>query len=280
MPELPEVETVARSLRPRVVGRVIERVETSGLALRKPVDTERLHRACVGARVEQVERVGKYLVVRLHRDSASEQDALLVHLGMSGQLLVVPSSTPRPPHTHVALGLASSSDELRYVDPRRFGVFVALRAGALSTCDELRVLGVDPLSGAFTADRFHGVLRASRRELKTLLLDQQHVAGLGNIYVCEALFRARLSPRRHAVTVGAQRAAALHAAIREVLTEAIARRGTSFSDYVDADGNAGENQLHLAVYGREGQPCRACQTPVRRVVQGARSSFYCPRCQR
>lgn len=276
MPELPEVETVVRSLRPLLVGRVLGAVWTSGLPLRQPVDRARLARLARGERVGAIERRGKYVLVRLEPGGA----VILCHLGMTGRLLVEPSAAPRPPHTHAAIALDGGGDELRYVDARRFGHLSALRGGELSTSAELSVVGVDPLSPAFTDDYLAGALAGSRRAVKEFLLDQARVAGIGNIYAAEALYLAGVSPRRRADRLGPVRAARLAAAIREVLGAAVERRGTSISDYVDAEGQKGGNQDHLGVYGREGAPCRRCAAPIRRLVQGARSTFYCPRCQR
>ena len=274
MPELPEVENVARTLRPRLLGRVIERVETSGLALRKPIDVRKLRAAAVHATVESVERVGKYLVVPL-----SSGHALVAHLGMTGRLVFAAPDEELRAHTHVRFSL-SGALELRYVDARRFGSIAAYKREALATSPELHVLGVDPLSAAFTVEELAEALAGARRDLKAFLLDQGRIAGLGNIYACEALFEAGLSPRRRAHRVGSERAGRLHQAIVEVLERGIANRGTSFSDYVDAEGAQGSNQDALWVYGREGAPCKRCKTPIKRVVQGGRSTFYCPRCQR
>jgi formamidopyrimidine-DNA glycosylase len=275
VPELPEVETVARSLRPLLAGRTFGAVWTSGLALRTPVDRARLARVAGGARVESVERRGKYLLLHLSRGHA-----LLCHLGMTGRLLVESASVVRPAHTHVAIALDAGDEELRYVDARRFGYLAALRHAELARAPELAVLGVDPLTPEFTDGYLDGALGASRRAVKDFLMDQGRVAGLGNIYAAEALFVAGISPRRRADRLGPRRAALLAAAIRGVLGAAVERRGTSFSDYVDAEGRSGDNQHHLGVYGREGQPCRRCERPIRRLVQGARSTFYCPGCQR
>jgi formamidopyrimidine-DNA glycosylase len=185
----------------------------------------------------------------------------------------------RPAHTHAVFALEGGG-ELRYVDARRFGVLAAYRRDAVLRSRELAGLGPDPLTDDFTAGGLAGALAESRVAVKLFLLDQKRVAGLGNIYVSEALFRAGISPRRRADRIGAARAVELHAAVRAVLEEAVARRGTSFRDYVDADGESGDNQAFLAVYGREGAPCPRCGGAIRRVVQGARSTFYCPRCQR
>lgn len=274
MPELPEVETVVRSLRPLLAGRIIGAVTTSGLRLRRTVDRARLRRLCRGQSIRGVERRGKYIVV--HLDSGA---AVLVHLGMTGRLLVSPETCPPPPHTHVVFSL-DRGDELRFVDARRFGLVVAYRQGELEQADELAGLGPDPLGSEFTRRGFQAELAKSDRAIKEFLLDQTRVAGLGNIYACEALFRAGISPRRRASSLSRERAVRLHRTIRDVLEEAAAHRGTTFRDFVDADGEPGEQQAHLLVYGREGEPCKACRATIRRAVQGGRSTFYCPVCQR
>ena len=273
MPELPEVEMVVRTLRPRLVGERIRAVETSGLPLRAPIDRTRLERACVGARVDAVRRIGKYWLIDL-----SSEHVVLGHLGMTGRLVFADEDSPRPPHTHAVFHLRKGL-ELRYVDPRRFGVLRAYATADAPTSPELAVLGIDPLGPAFTVEYLRDTLARSKRDLKAFLMDQGRVAGLGNIYVCEALWRAQLSPRRRADRAVKQ-APALHAAIVASLEDGIKNRGTSFSDYVDADGAAGGNQHTLAVYGREKQPCRRCGAAVRRIVQAGRSTFFCARCQR
>jgi formamidopyrimidine-DNA glycosylase len=257
------------------VGRRLVDVEVSGLALRRPIDLARLRAACRGARVDAVKRLGKYLLVELSSD-----DVLVAHLGMTGRLVFAAPSTPRPPHTHAVFRLGGDPpSELRYVDPRRFGVLVAYARTEVAASSELSVLGVDPLAREFTVERLARELGAARRDLKGFLLDQSRIAGLGNIYACEAMFLARLGPRRRTNRLGRADAARLHAAIHKVLRAGIANRGTSLSDYVDADGEEGRNQHALAVYGRAGQPCRRCGRAIRRLVQGARSTFYCPGCQ-
>jgi formamidopyrimidine-DNA glycosylase len=204
---------------------------------------------------------------------------LLAHLGMSGRF-VLSRGGPRAPHTHAVFRLAGGG-ELCYVDARRFGVLAAYAARDISHAKELAALGPDPLDAAFTVEHLAGALAASRGiAVKSFLLDQRRVAGLGNIYASEALFHAGVSPRRRADRLGRARAEKLHQAIREVLAASVARRGTTFRDYVDADGEAGGNQHHLAVYARAGEPCRRCSAAVRQIVQNARSTFYCPRCQR
>jgi formamidopyrimidine-DNA glycosylase len=236
VPELPEVEMVARTLRPRLVGRRLLAVTTSGLPLRRPIDRPRLEAACRGATVESVRRVGKYLLVAL-----SSSEVLLAHLGMSGRWLFATATSPRAPHTHVVFDLDDGT-ELRYVDHRRFGVLQVYHAAEVQASPELSLLGVDPLEPGFTVEYLSAQLRGARRDLKGFLLDQSRIAGIGNIYACEALYHAALAPRRRTDGLGPVRAARLHAAIVAVLERAIANRGTSFSDYVDADGAVGDNQ--------------------------------------
>jgi formamidopyrimidine-DNA glycosylase len=274
MPELPEVETVARTLRPRLVGHRILEVDASGLPLRRPIDLARLRAACAGARVAAVRRLGKYLLIDL-----SSGQVLIVHLGMTGRLLFADRRTARPRHTHAIFRL-SGGEELRYVDPRRFGVLRVYPRAGLGAAPELAVLGVDPFDSGFTLDYLRAQLRHARCNLKAFLMDQGRVAGIGNIYACEALYRAGLSPRRRAQRVTAAGASRLYEAIGHVLEAGVRNRGTTFSDYVDAEGQAGGNQLVLGVYGRAGEPCRRCHATIRRITQGARSTFYCARCQK
>jgi len=274
MPELPEVETVRRSLEPRLFESAIASSHASKLALRgRPID-RRAVAALVGARFIAARRIGKYLLL-----DTSARRTLLVHLGMTGRLLLRDGDAAVEPHTHLRLGFESSL-ELRYVDARRFGAVRVYATDTLHATEELSILGPDPLSAAFTAEGFIDGLSRTKRDLKAALLDQALVTGLGNIYVAEALWLARLSPRRRAHRVPRTDALALHGAIVSVLEKGVANRGTTFSDYVDADGNFGANQHTLAVYGRDGQPCRACGTRIRRFVQAGRSTFYCPLCQR
>ncbi len=273
MPELPEVETVVRTLRPRLLGAVAAAVWTSGKGLRlaRPVDRAVLARLSIAARITAVRRKGKYILIDLDRGQAG----ILVHLGMSGRLRVQAASEPRAPHTHVVWSLAGG-DELRFVDPRRFGWVAASQN--VDALPEVAGLGPDALN-ELDVGQLRALLAASHAPLKSFLLDQKRVAGLGNIYVCEALFRARLHPRTPARRA-AGRAAALLRAIRAVLRVALANRGTSMRDFVDAEGRSGDNAAALLVYGRAGKPCRVCAAPVRRSLDSGRSTFYCPHCQR
>jgi formamidopyrimidine-DNA glycosylase len=287
MPELPEVETVAADLRRRAVGAVIEDVWASHLSLRgrRPIDAEGLRHAVVEAVLEHVRRRGKYLICDL-----SSGTALLFHLGMTGSLHLAPAALEREPHTHLVFtldhragrraGLGDARIELRFVDPRRFGLCRVLAPGEEHTVPELARLGPEPLERGFGVAEFAAVLRGSQRDIKTLLLDQTRVAGVGNIYASEALWVAGIHPRTRAARLGPERLRRLHRAIREVLREAIANRGTTFRDFVDPAGRAGEHYERLHVYGRAGDPCARCGARVRSIVLGQRSTFYCPRCQR
>jgi formamidopyrimidine-DNA glycosylase len=204
---------------------------------------------------------------------------VVVHLGMTGQVVVCRPGAPRAKHTHVVWSLADGR-ELRFVDARRFGWVTTVRRGAEKQLPELAELGIEPLGEQLTDARFAALLAASRRAMKAFLLDQSQVAGLGNIYVCEALYLSRIHPRTRSDRVRSPAAAALRAAIVDVLTSAITHRGTSFRDYVDGEGQRGSNQLQLHVYGREGERCRRCGGKIVRTVDGGRSTFFCPRCQK
>jgi len=271
MPELPEVEMVARSLAPLIAGRTVTEVWTSGLGLRarRPVDLDVLRTVTVGRRLTGTSRVGKQLTI-----AVAGGGSVLVHLGMTGRLSVDDAKQPRPPHTHVAWTLRGGR-EMRYVDPRRFGWVEGVAPSGTSRVS--RPLGPDPLA-ELDASSLKAALTRSRAPLKAFLLDQTKVAGLGNIYVCEALFRAGLHPALPAHRASG-RAEPLLAAIRAALQQGLDNRGTTLRDYVDAEGRRGDNARALLVYGREGEACRTCAGPIARVVQSGRSTFYCMRCQ-
>ena len=282
MPELPEVETVMRGMRAHLEGHTIIRAETHRPDLRWPMPPG-LAARLRGARVESFRRRGKYILMRLEGG-----DSMLLHLGMSGRV-----NLPRlDPATPVAVGLhehvvieTEEGCRLGLVDPRRFGAIDLVRTDAEDQHRLLAGMGPEPLEPAFTAARLVQAFAGRRTPLKAALLDQRLVAGLGNIYVCEALFRARLSPERQAATVGPARATRLVAAIRAVLSEAIAAGGSSLRDYVQPDGELGYFQHAWRVYGREGEGCPDCPgaptcNGIQRLVQSGRSSFHCPRLQR
>ena len=270
MPELPEVETLRRGLAATVVGRRITAVTVHERRLRRPL-ARSFAAAILGRRIEAVRRRAKYLLLDLD-DGA----VWLVHLGMSGTLVVVDADAPLKRHTHVVVAL-DDGRSLRFHDPRRFGL---MRVGAEPRLAELRTLGVEPLGDAFTAGFLHQRARAQRRAIKSLLMDQQVVAGLGNIYVNEILFAARVRPTRRTSRVSRIEAERIVAATATVLDQAIAARGSSISDYHDERGEPGGFQHRFAVYERAGEACFACATPIRRRTVIGRSSYYCPSCQR
>jgi formamidopyrimidine-DNA glycosylase len=273
VPELPEVETIVRGLAPVLRGRRVAGVWGSGLPLRlaRPVDLRGLRGVSVGRVFAGARRLGKYIVL----DIEGASGGVGVHLGMTGRLRVQPASASRDRHTHVVFQL-EGGDELRFVDARRFGWVAA--GDPVAALPALAELGPDPLT-ALDAAQLAVALEGVRAPIKAFLLDQRRIAGLGNIYVCEALFRAGIAPTTPAGRVR-RRAAALLDGVRAALQEGIARRGTTLRDYVDADGFAGDNAAALLVYGREGLPCPTCAAPIRRRVDAARSTFYCARCQR
>ena len=278
MPELPEVETIVRGLSPLLRGRRVSAVWGSGLPLHlaRPVDLRALEAISVGRAFAGARRRGKYILLEIQGPRRDVTAAgVVVHLGMTGRLRVQPAAAERDRHTHVVFRL-DRSKELRFVDPRRFG-WVA--AGApLESLPALAALGPDPLT-SLDADGLARAMHRVRAPVKAFLLDQRRIAGIGNIYACEALFRAGVHPRTPAGRAR-RRAAPLLEGIREALEGGIARRGTTLRDYVDSDGIPGDNASALLVYGREGLPCPHCHGPVRRAVDSGRSTFFCPRCQK
>lgn len=273
MPEGPEVETVRRSLEPLVVGRVLGRPWVSALSLRTPVTRKQL--ALVeGRRVLALGRQGKLMWLSLEGGAG-----LMVRLGMTGKLLVEERAVARRPHTHVVLPLDDGARELRYVDVRRFGEVVPF-AGEEALSKERARLGPDPLSWSDEERAaFAARLKTTRRSLKDALLDQSLVAGVGNIYACEALFLAGLSPLSRAASVPRWALEQLAVVVGEVLAKAVSLKGTTFSDFVDGAGQEGDYFAHVLVFQREGEPCPRCSRAVERIVQGGRSTFLCRRCQ-
>jgi formamidopyrimidine-DNA glycosylase len=270
VPELPEVETIVRDLRRLVTGASIRDVEV----LRPDLiggDPQAFAKRLRGARLSSITRRAKNLVFDLG------EERLVVNLGMTGRMLVVERGAELPSHLGVRMGL-DDGRSLLYQDVRRFGRLEVLGADQWEKRDA--AMGVEPLSDALDASVLHRLTRGSRVALKTWLMDQRRVVGVGNIYASEALFRARLSPRRAAQRLTRRQAELLVDAIRSVLQEAIDFRGTTLLDYRDASGERGAFSRRLAVYDREGEPCRVCSTPIRRIVQGGRSTFFCPTCQR
>ncbi len=303
MPELPEVETIARGLAKRVTGDVIESVwlgEKRDLLRSTPAE---IADALEGSRIAKIHRMGKHIVIDLERvgrtllsakgqqpkrkqkgtpNSAALQTEAdkrirpasttaqwIVHLGMTGRLQVCDPKDEIAKHTH-AIAKLRSGRELRFVDPRRFG--------RLSVSREFSATGIEPLE--IDLDRFGALFRGRKTPIKSALLNQKLLRGVGNIYADESLFRTGVRPRRRAASLTRDHISNLHTAVQEVLKEAIELGGSSVSDYVNAEGDEGFFQLQHRVYGREGEPCLVCKTPIKRVVIAGRSSHYCPKCQK
>jgi formamidopyrimidine-DNA glycosylase len=272
MPEMPEVETLARQLRKTVVGKRVSEIYLSGLPLRKPIaDTFPL--TLKGRTIRKIVRRGKYLILEM-----DPKAYWLIHLGMSGRILHHANENAVTKHTHVIIRFGDSTG-LEYRDPRRFGLMAAYEVQRASLIPEIRSLGMDPLDPDFNAKWLWPLLQKSRQEIKSFLLDQRKIAGLGNIYVCESLFHACIHPARFCFAISFDETKRLVRAIQKVLKAAIRHKGTTFSDFVDSDGRAGDNQKNLKVFQREDEECCQCRTPIRRIRQGNRSSFYCSRCQ-
>ncbi len=273
MPELPEVETVVRELRPEVVGRRIAGVKVSRHSLRRPW-SKRWGRLLAGNRILSVDRRGKWILISLEA-----QRFLVLHLGMTGQLTVTPAVQPLEPHTHLIFRLDNGDRQLRFRDIRRFGSATLFTEPArVQRFFDDAGLGPEPFE--LQAGYWHASLRKTRRSLKAVLLDQRVVAGVGNIYADESLFEARLHPARLGESIRGQEAERLRHAIIAVLERAIAKRGSSIRDYVGGNGQKGEFQDEFQVYGRTDLPCPRCGAPVVCIRLAGRATHFCPRCQR
>jgi len=304
MPELPEVETIARGLAKRVVGDVIESVWLGSKPEPLKSSAQEIATTLEGARIKSVRRVGKHIVFDLERPPTSAKTRTsksdrrtsrkksadnrqvraktpaepveianwIVHLGMTGQLLVCPPDAELAKHTHAIAKLASGR-ELRFVDPRRFG-----RLSVVRSQNGFETAGVEPLDVTF--DAFVPLFRKRKLPMKSALLNQKLLRGVGNIYADESLFRAGIRPRRRAATLTREKLGLLYKSVQQVLQEAIAAGGSSISDYVGAEGEPGFFQMQHRVYGREGEPCLNCGTAIKRIVIAGRSSHYCPHCQK
>jgi len=281
VPELPEVETIVRGLERRVAGDTIESVWIGSRKQPLKSPAAAIVQALEGTRIERVHRAGKHIVFELEslapppkgtRSKKPDNNPAqwVVHLGMTGRMVVSDPSAEVAKHTHLIATLASGRD-LRFVDPRMFGKLSVHVTG-------FDPGGVEPLE--VSEERFVALFRGRKTPIKSALLNQKLVRGVGNIYADESLFRAGIRPRRRGAAVTRQELAKLYRSVREVLREAIALGGSSVSDYVDADGEEGFFQLEHRVYGREGEPCRVCESAIRRVVLAGRSSHYCPKCQK
>lgn len=279
MPELPEVETVRRGIAPVLVGRKLVRVLQRRPDLRVPFPPQ-MAEQLTGRRVTAVNRRAKFLLITFE-----DGLTLIVHLGMSGKFVILPGEANRPdnfaPHDHVILD-TEGGDRLVFNDPRRFGLMDLTPTDAVDHARWFAGMGPEPLGNSFSAESLSEALRGRRTSIKAALLDQKVVAGLGNIYVSEALFRSGISPRRSAHTIPGRRAERLVPAIRDVLQAAIEAGGSSLRDYVRADGELGYFQHQFLVYGRAGESCpnAGCGGTIARITQSGRSTFYCGNCQK
>jgi len=287
VPELPEVETIARGLHKRVVGDAIESVWLGSKPQTMKSPPAEIATTLEHTRISQVRRMGKHIVFDLERNGVARPPSTskgrkrsvplgpnsqwIVHLGMTGRMVVCEPADEVVKHTHAIVKLASGR-ELRFVDPRRFGRLSVAQKG------DFDAGGSEPLE--VEKESFLALFRGRKTPIKSALLNQKLLRGVGNIYADESLFRAGLRPRRRVSTIPRAQMEKLYGTVQEVLKEAIALGGSSISDYVDADGEEGFFQLQHRVYGREGEPCLVCKTPVKRVVIVGRSSHYCPKCQR
>lgn len=281
MPELPEVETIARGVNDRVAGDRITEVWFSAVPQTFKTPRQQQARGLVGRTLISIHRTGKHIVCELGPSSTSPHAAQwIVHLGMTGRLLVTTPDGEVPPHTHARLQLASGH-ELRFVDPRRFGrlEFRALTPDSRKAATkEFRAPGLDPLT--VTANEFRALFKGRKLAIKAALLNQSLLSGVGNIYADESLFAAGLRPTLRAGRITAARLEDLRASLKKILLHAIELGGSSVSDYVDADGVEGFFQLEHCVYLRTGEPCRKCSTPIRRILLAGRGTHFCPKCQR
>lgn len=270
MPELPEVETTCRGIRPHLLGRTVKRIFVRDSRLRWPVPVELT--GLEGCEIESVERRAKYLLIRCKRGTA------IVHLGMSGSLRVSEPAVDFRKHDHVMLNLDSGL-QLRYHDPRRFGAWLWTDGDPLQH-SLLRDLGPEPLESDFDLKHLVAACKGRQRSIKETIMDSKIVVGVGNIYACEALFMAGIHPRRPAGGISRPRLAKLIQAIRQVLSHSIEQGGTTLRDFLREDGSPGYFRQQLRVYGREALPCPSCESPVKQLTLGQRSTFFCSNCQK
>src|SRR5512142_226204 len=271
MPELPEVETTLRGLAPHLTGQQVQAVVIRNARLRWPIP-ENLPELLQGQTIRQLRRRAKYLLVEF------DHGTLILHLGMSGSLRILTSPAPADPHEHFDL-LLQNGTVMRLRDPRRFGA-VLWHAGDIAQHPLLAALGPEPLQAVFDAGHLYAATRKRKAAIKLVIMDNHVVVGVGNIYANEALFRAGIRPTLPANKLSKPRCAKLVETIKQVLKEAIKQGGSTLRDFVNSDGEPGYFQQSYFVYGRAGEPCRQCGSPIKQIRQGQRSTFYCPQCQR
>ena len=273
MPELPEIETIRRGLVPLLMGRKVREVRVRERRLREPIAVRGLARLR-GATITGIRRRSKYLL--LETDSGL---TLLIHLGMTGQLWVADAARPRRPHEHVVIAL-DDGRELRFADARRFGLLRLLKSDVAHRDPRLKGLGPEPLNGGLTGETLYRATRGRKKPVKNFLMDTRAIAGVGNIYACEALYRCGLNPKRPVGRISRAVWDRLLANLRDVLNESISAGGTTLRDFLNAEGDVGYFAVSLRVYDRAGEPCGRCGARIRRIVQAGRSTFFCPSCQR
>lgn len=271
MPELPEVETTRRGIAPHITGRIITDVIIRNPNLRWPV-SRRLQKEIRGQAITEVTRRAKYLLLKTDAGTA------IVHLGMSGSLRIIKAATPPGKHDHIDMVL-NNSKAMRFTDPRRFGAVLWTRRMP-GQHRLLRELGPEPLAEGFSGDTLYQRSRGRRCAIKPFIMNSRIVAGIGNIYACEALYMAGIHPKRAAGRISRKKYALLAEVIQEVLNDSIAQGGTTLRDFVNGNGEPGYFKLHLNVYGLAGEPCISCRELIREIRQGQRSTFYCPVCQK
>ncbi len=274
MPELPEVESVRRSLEPQVVGLKIHGIEVFETRLRYPVKPQKLKNRLLKKSIQKIHRRSKYLILDLE-----DGQHLMVHLGMSGVFYLSESTQTREKHLHIILKIGENK-ELRFTDPRRFGMFEALSSAELKRDKRLLNLGPEPLSEELERDYLFQLSRGVRKPVKNFIMDSRKLVGVGNIYACEALFQAGIHPQRAAGRISAQSWDRLFTAIQSILHQAIQNGGTTVSDFKNGNHEIGNFQNRLQVYQRTGESCNRCQKTIRQKVLAGRSSYYCPGCQK
>lgn len=284
MPELPEVETVKSALDSAMKGKIIRSVQASGKTMRWPIP-ENIKQVITGARITGLNRRAKYILINMQKEN--EEISLLLHLGMSGSVRIYPSEKSNiasKAHDHLILECRDDKNE-QYItavlnDPRRFGGVALMPSHMVDNHPLISHLGPEPLSNQWNGDVFHTAIKLRKAPIKSVLLDQKIVAGIGNIYASEALYLARISPRRQARRISKKSAETLTLSVRHVLQLAIEAGGTSLRDHIQPGGEVGYFAQHLHVYGREGEPCHNCDKPVKMIRQSGRAGFYCSQCQR
>ncbi len=273
MPELPEVETVCRGLRKNIIGKRISKLQIRISKLRWVIDKNKLQQAVINEKIISVERRAKYILINLNN-----RNTIVIHLGMTGNLRLKSQSVPLEKHDHLIFSFDDKS-EIRFHDPRRFGMVEAVSANEMSNYSRFANLGPEPLEKSTRAADLYKKSSKSKKPIKNVLMDAKFLAGVGNIYASEALYYARIHPEKISNTMTRKQWTALLRSVRKVLKAAIKKGGTTLSDFANSEGNSGYFQLSLAVYGREGEKCPSCKTKIEKFTQSGRSSFYCPSCQ-